>query len=70
MKELFDCNTYLKIPIDTLWKMTVRDRRTWIMLHNKKAQEEQEGERKTSSGDIDRFTDLDIANKKNRSKRL
>lgn len=66
MNEIFDCHKYLKIPIDTLWKMRVRDRKFMIARHNKDSAEEQtytSGERTTT--DIDRFTDLTLANKKN-----
>lgn len=66
MNEIFDCHKYLKIPIDTLWKMRVRDRRFMIMRHNKDVQSEHSSaEGNThSTTDIDRFTDLTLANKK------
>ena len=67
MNEIYDCNKYLKIPIDTLWKMRVRDRRFMIARHNKDAKEETNsygGETKTTT-DIDRFTDLALDNKRN-----
>lgn len=70
MNEIFDCNKYLKIPIDTLWKMRVRDRRFMIARHNKDSANENKefGSGTTSStNDIDRFTDLAIQNIKNRS---
>lgn len=68
MNEIYDCHKYLNIPIETLWKMTVRDRRFMIARHNKDAQEErmsEDGSKTTTA--IDRFTDLEIANQKNRS---
>ena len=66
MNELFDCNKYLKIPFDTLWKMRVRDRKFIIARHNKDVEEKNGEGEKRSSTDIDRFTDLDQANQKNR----
>ena len=67
MNELFDCNKYLKIPFDTLWKMRVRDRKYIIKRHNKDAKEEKAKEEGVtrSTTDIDRYTDLAIANKRN-----
>lgn len=69
MNEIFDCNKYLKIPIDTLWKMRVRDRRFMIARHNKDSSNENKeyGSHASSTNDIDRFTDLTIQNIKNRN---
>lgn len=67
MNELFDCYKYLKIPLDTLWKMRVRDRRFIIAKHNKEAEEE--NKRKNNehgTTDIERYTDLAIENIKNK----
>lgn len=66
MNELYDCNQYLKIPIDTLWNLPVRVRKYWIMRHNNKLQETEN--KNTSSTDTDRYTDLDQANLVNRNK--
>ena len=67
LNEIFDCNKYLKIPIDTLWKMRVRDRRFIISRHNKDAREEMTNSNSGSSTtDIDRFTDLTLKNNVNR----
>lgn len=71
MNEIYDCNKYLKIPIDTLWKMRVRDRRFMIARHNKDTKIEAaqyQGEEKTTTN-IDAYTDLTISNAKNRNKR-
>lgn len=70
MNEIYDCNKYIKIPLETLWKMRVRDRRFMIARHNKDAQEESKRENGSNTTTaIDRFTDLEIANQKNRSTR-
>ena len=67
LNELFDCHKYLKIPIDTLWKMRVRDRRFMIARHNKDNAEHDgySGGSESVTNDIDRFTDLTLQNKKN-----
>ena len=67
MNELFDCYKYLKIPLETLWKMRVRDRRFIISRHNKDAQEDNRSANASSktTTDIDRYTDLTLANKSN-----
>lgn len=68
MNELYDCNQYLKIPLDTLWKMKVRDRKLWIARHNNAILETEKANKETSSSDSDRFTDLAQANLLNRNK--
>lgn len=68
MNEIYDCHKYLKIPIDTLWNMRVRDRRFIIARHNKDVQDEKQYQSDGSSTtDIEKFTALTIANKKNRN---
>lgn len=65
LSEIYDCHKYLKIPIDTLWNMRVRDRRFMIMKHNNDVQKEKgEGQGSHSTTDIDRFTDLTLSNQK------
>lgn len=66
LREIFNCHKYLKIPIDTLWEMPIRERRAYIQMHNRDTQSEQDGNRTSTSTDIDRFTDIDQANIKNR----
>lgn len=63
-EELFGCFKYIGIPFDILDKMPVRDRRFYIMRHNRLTQEEQaryEGTKSTNVVDgqfIDKFTDM------------
>lgn len=63
-EELYGCMKNIGIPLDVLEKMPVRDRRAYIMIHNKKVDEENErnNERNTKndiSGDmINKFTDM------------
>lgn len=67
MNELYNCYKYLKIPFDTLWNMSVRLRRYLINRHNKDVEEERgTSEGMKTSTDIDRFTDLEQTNQKNR----
>lgn len=59
MEELYDCNKYLKIPWDTLWKMRVRDRRYIISKHNRENAEQASMSNNTNGTNaIDKFTDL------------
>ena len=70
MNELYDCHKYLKISMDTLWNMRVRDRRFMIARHNRDSEEQShknDGVRTTT--DIDRYTDLTLENQKNQSRR-
>ena len=61
MNEIYDCHKYLKIPIDTLWNMRVRDRRFIIARHNKDAQDEKQSHSDGSSTtDIEKITALKI----------
>lgn len=68
MNEIYNCYKYLKIPIDTLWKMSVRKRRYFIARHNKDIEDERNGSDKyKTTTDVDRFTDLEQANIKNQN---
>lgn len=66
LRELFNCHKYLKIPLDSLWDMPVRQRRAMIKMHNGDVQIEQENNKGSKSTDVNRFTDIDQANLINR----
>lgn len=61
--ELFGCFKYIGIPFDTLERMPVRDRKYYIMRHNKLTEEENAKNKHTNTigGDmINAFTDMDM----------
>ena len=66
-EELFGCFKYVGIPFEVLDKMPVRDRRLYISLHNIHVQKENErmNGNSTRSSDIDAFTDMEQANRRN-----
>ena len=49
-EELFGCFKYIKIPFSELEKMPIRDRKAYIMLHNKAVEKEKEEYEKLSRG--------------------
>lgn len=58
--ELFACQTYVKIPIDILEKMPIRDRKYYIHKYNEymEARHEAATNQRESSGDISRYTSM------------
>ena len=58
-EELFDCFKHIGIPFDTLYKMSIRDRKFYIMKYNKLIEQQNEAaNHTTSTEDISRFTDM------------
>jgi len=74
-EELFGCFKYIKIPLEALERMPVRDRKYYILKHNEATDaERQEYENARNGGStrteaIDAFTDIDQQNLKNATSR-
>ena len=71
-EELFGCFKYVGIPFDVLDRMPTRDRKYYIMRHNRSVEEEnarmkhEMGEHSnTNDVDIDAYTKLEQSNIKN-----
>ena len=71
-EELFGCFKYVGIPFDVLDRMPTRDRKYYIMRHNKAVEEEnarmkhEMGDNSnTNNVDIDAYTKLEQSNIKN-----
>ncbi len=63
-EELFGCFKYIGIPINTLYKMPIRERKFYIARHNKAIEDEKNKTASdvTRTDMIDAFTDLSQQN--------
>lgn len=60
-QELFECHMYIKIPLDVLDKMPIRDRKYYIYKYNEYMEARNaalEGNSTSHSTDISMFTNL------------
>ena len=54
-EELFNCFKYIGIPFDLLYRMPTRDRKFYILRHNKTTEGENTGKTKESNTDINSY---------------
>lgn len=72
--EIWGCTHYMKLPMETVMRLPVQDRRYYIQMHNEEQQgikrdiDMRNGRSKVDGDSINEYARLEQENKKNRER--